>query len=124
MSRWTPYRETARRRRLGRRGASGAAPAPAPPNAADVGPERRPDDAAPILPTLLVFGAFSWYPIVQTVVMSLQSTNLVDAPTWVGLDNFRTVLEDPLLPEAIENTAYFALLASSSAIRSRLLLPC
>jgi multiple sugar transport system permease protein len=64
-----------------------------------------------ILPTLLVFGAFSWYPIVQTVVMSLQSTNLVDAPTWVGLDNFRTVLDDPLLPKAIENTAYFAALA-------------
>ena len=64
-----------------------------------------------ILPTLLIFGAFSWYPIAQTVIMSLQSTNLVDAPTWVGLDNFRTVLEDPLLPTAIENTAYFALLA-------------
>ena len=64
-----------------------------------------------ILPTLLVFGAFSWYPIVQTAVMSLQSTNLVDAPTWVGLDNFRTVLEDPLLPKAVKNTAYFAALA-------------
>ena len=43
--------------------------------------------------------------------MSLQSTNLVDAPTWVGLDNFRTVLEDPLLPKAVKNTAYFAALA-------------
>ena len=64
-----------------------------------------------ILPTLLIFGAFSWYPIVKTVIMSFQSTNLVDAPTWVGLDNFRTVLEDPLLPIAIKNTAYFALLA-------------
>ena len=64
-----------------------------------------------LLPTLLIFGAFSWYPIAQTVIMSLQSTNLVDAPTWVGLDNFRTVLEDPLLPTAIKNTAYFALLA-------------
>ena len=63
------------------------------------------------LPMLLVFGAFSWYPIVQTGVMSLQSTNLVDAPTWVGLDNFRTVLEDPLLPKAVKNTAYFAALA-------------
>jgi multiple sugar transport system permease protein len=64
-----------------------------------------------ILPTLLIFGAFSWYPIVQTVIMSFQSTNLVDPPTWVGLENFRTVLEDPLLPTAIKNTAYFALLA-------------
>ena len=64
-----------------------------------------------LLPTLFVFGAFSWYPIAQTVIMSLQSTNLVDAPTWVGLDNFRTVFEDPLLWPAVKNTAYFALLA-------------
>jgi multiple sugar transport system permease protein len=64
-----------------------------------------------LLPTLFVFGAFSWYPIVQTVVMSLQSTNLVDPPVWVGLDNFRTVFEDPLLGTAVKNTVYFALLA-------------
>src|SRR5689334_16612229 len=64
-----------------------------------------------MLPLLLVFGAFSWYPIVRTVVMSLQHTNLVAAPTWVGLDNFRAVIHDPLLPTAVKNTAYFALLA-------------
>ena len=60
---------------------------------------------------LLIFGAFSWYPIVRTVIMSLQHTNLVSPATWVGLDNFRTVLHDPLLPMAVENTAEFAGLA-------------
>jgi multiple sugar transport system permease protein len=60
---------------------------------------------------LLIFGAFSWYPIARTVIMSLQHTNLVQAPTWVGLENFRTVLHDPLLPIAVKNTLYFALLA-------------
>ena len=64
-----------------------------------------------LLPLLLVFGAFSWYPIVRTVIMSLQHTNLVQPATWVGLDNFRTVLHDPLLPKAVENTAEFAGLA-------------
>jgi multiple sugar transport system permease protein len=64
-----------------------------------------------LLPLLFVFGAFSWYPIVRTVVMSLQHTNLVAPAEWVGLDNFRTVLHDPLLPTAIKNTAYFAALA-------------
>ncbi len=64
-----------------------------------------------LLPMLLVFGAFSWYPIVRTVVMSLQHTNLVEAPTWVGLANVRKVVHDPLLPTAVENTAYFAGLA-------------
>jgi multiple sugar transport system permease protein len=64
-----------------------------------------------LLPMLFVFGAFSWYPIVRTVIMSLQHTNLVQPATWVGLDNFRTVLHDPLLPKAVENTAEFAGLA-------------
>jgi multiple sugar transport system permease protein len=64
-----------------------------------------------LLPMLLVFAAFSWYPIVRTVIMSLQHTNLVTAPVWVGLDNFRTVLHDPVLPTAVKNTAVFAGLA-------------
>src|SRR3954452_22914962 len=64
-----------------------------------------------LLPLLAIFGAFSWYPIVRTVVMSLQHTNLVTSPEWVGLDNFRTVLHDPLLPTAVRNTAVFAGLA-------------
>src|SRR5689334_19661074 len=54
-----------------------------------------------LLPTLVIFGAFSWYPIARTVIMSLQHTNLVRPATWVGLDNFRAVLNDPLLPIAI-----------------------
>ena len=64
-----------------------------------------------LLPTILIFGAFSWYPITRTVIMSLQHTNLVQPATWVGLDNFRAVLNDPLLPVAIKNTLYFAGLA-------------
>jgi multiple sugar transport system permease protein len=64
-----------------------------------------------LLPMICIFGAFSWYPIVRTVIMSLQHTNLVTPATWVGLDNFRRVLDDPLLPTAIKNTAEFAGLA-------------
>ena len=64
-----------------------------------------------LLPMLLVFGLFSWWPIARTVVMSLQETNLIDPPQWVGLDNFRAVFSDPLLPTILGNTAYFALLA-------------
>ena len=64
-----------------------------------------------LLPLLFVFTAFSWYPIVRTVVMSLQHTNLVQPATWVGLQNFRAVIHDPLFPIAVKNTAYFAGLA-------------
>ncbi|NMM29503.1 MAG: sugar ABC transporter permease [Cellulomonas sp.] len=64
-----------------------------------------------MLPLLVVFGVFSWFPIGRAVVMSVQTTNLVTAPEFVGLQNFRDVLADPLLWTAVKNTGYFALLA-------------
>ena len=64
-----------------------------------------------LLPMLVVFTLFSWLPIGQAVVMSFQETNLVSAATFVGLDNFRDVLSDPLLWTAVGNTLWFALLA-------------
>src|SRR4051812_25866592 len=62
------------------------------------------------LPMLVIFGVFSWAPIVKAVVMSFQKTNLITT-SWVGLQNFQRVFEDPVLPVAVRNTAYFALLA-------------
>ncbi|MFF1816956.1 carbohydrate ABC transporter permease [Kribbella sp. NPDC058245] len=64
-----------------------------------------------LLPLLLVFGIFSWIPIGRAVVMSFQETNLVTPSTFVGPQNFRDVLADPLLWTAIKNTLYFAFLA-------------
>lgn len=64
-----------------------------------------------LLPLLFIFGAFSWWPIVQAVVMSFQKTNLVTPATFVGFDNFVRVLHDPLFFTAVKNTGYFALLA-------------
>jgi multiple sugar transport system permease protein len=64
-----------------------------------------------LLPLLVVFGAFSWFPILRALVMSVQETNLVSEPTFVGLDNFSRVLADPQFGIAIGNTAWFAFLA-------------
>ncbi|MGC4176138.1 carbohydrate ABC transporter permease [Demequina sp.] len=63
------------------------------------------------LPMIFVFTIFSWLPIIRSVIMSFQKTNLVQPATWVGFDNFTAVLRDPLLGTAIANTGYFALLA-------------
>ncbi|MDQ7993330.1 MAG: sugar ABC transporter permease [Propionicimonas sp.] len=63
------------------------------------------------LPMILVFGVFSLWPILRSMVMAFQETNLVGPAVWVGLDNFEWVLTDPDLPIAIRNTAWFALLA-------------
>jgi multiple sugar transport system permease protein len=43
--------------------------------------------------------------------MSVQKTNFVTVPVFVGLENFSRVLADPLLGQAVANTAWFALLA-------------
>ena len=64
-----------------------------------------------LVPMLLIFGLFSWYPIVRAIIMSFQHTNLVSPPTWVGWDNFVQVVHDPLFWTAIGNTAWFAFLA-------------
>lgn len=63
-----------------------------------------------VLPMLFVFVFFSWSPIVQSVIMSLQKTNLI-VSEWVGLDNYAVVLSDPELGRAVLNTIYFAILA-------------
>ena len=64
-----------------------------------------------LVPLLAVFGLFAWFPILRAVVMSLQETNLVSAPTFVGLENFARVLADPQLEIAVRNTIWFTFLA-------------
>jgi multiple sugar transport system permease protein len=63
-----------------------------------------------MLPMLAIFGFFSWGPIVESIVMSVQKTNFITT-SFVGADNFVAVLHDPQLSIAVVNTAYFALLA-------------
>lgn len=60
---------------------------------------------------LVCFGLFSWYPMVKGVVLSFQKDYLVTDPEWVGLENYRTVLADPLFLTAWWNTLKFTGLA-------------
>jgi multiple sugar transport system permease protein len=64
-----------------------------------------------LVPAFLVFGYFAWWPIGRSLVLSLQQTNLVDAPTWVGWRNFEVLFNDPLLPTAVGNTLWFTALS-------------
>lgn len=63
------------------------------------------------LPAILVFAAFSWWPIILGALMSGQKTNFVGPAEWVGWGNFIYVLNDPLLLTAIGNTLLFVALA-------------
>lgn len=70
-----------------------------------------PSTALFMLPLLLVFGVFMWWPILRSLVISFQQTNLIDPPEWVGWANFQRVLDDPLLWTAVSNTTWFVILA-------------
>lgn len=63
-----------------------------------------------LLPGLLVFGLFSWYPIARGVILAFQDDNLVAPPVWVGFANFNRVLHDSFFALAWRNTAEFMVL--------------
>ncbi|KXK60558.1 ABC transporter permease [Micromonospora rosaria] len=86
------------------------------PRAADAGRRRRRlrDDLlayAFLAAGLLCFAFFSWYPLARGVVLSFQQVNFVTDPTFVGLDNFRALVADPLFWTAWKNTLVFTGLA-------------
>jgi len=60
---------------------------------------------------LVCFGVFSWYPLAKGIVLSFQQDNFVTDPIWVGLDNYKAVLSDPLFATAWKNTFKFTGLA-------------
>lgn len=64
-----------------------------------------------LLPAIFLFGYFAWWPIGRSIVLAFQQTNLVDAPEWVGWQNFQELFADPLLPQAVLNTLWFAALS-------------
>lgn len=60
---------------------------------------------------IVCFGLFAWFPLVKGIELSFQQNNFVDPAKWVGLDNFRRVLDDPLFVTAWKNTFEFTGLA-------------
>lgn len=64
-----------------------------------------------LLPALIVFAYFTWYPIFVAVGYSFQRVGLTGSSGWVGLDNYRRMLADPLFYTAWKNIINFALLS-------------
>ncbi|HVR76817.1 MAG TPA: sugar ABC transporter permease [Acidimicrobiia bacterium] len=62
-----------------------------------------------LLPALTLYTVFVLYPITQSIRYSGFSWNGLEPLTnWVGLENFRTALADPLFIEAIQHNAIIA----------------
>lgn len=60
-----------------------------------------------ISPFFILFAIFFAYPIGWSLILSFQKWDGVTARTWVGLDNYRFVLNDPLTQKMFKNTLRF-----------------
>lgn len=60
-----------------------------------------------LLPALLAFGLFAWFPILKSIEMSFQSVQLGGDSTWVGLENFALMFRDPAFEVAWTNSLEF-----------------
>jgi len=56
-----------------------------------------------VLPALLVYGAFTITPAVQSVFYSFYEWDGINDRNWVGFDNYHDVATDPLLRSSITN---------------------
>lgn len=63
-----------------------------------------------LIGAVLCFAVFSWYPMIREFLLAFQRTES-GRTTWVGLDNFRTVADDPAFWQAWGNTLLFTALA-------------
>jgi multiple sugar transport system permease protein len=64
-----------------------------------------------LLPALVVFAYFTWYPMLVAVGYSFQRVSLAGEASWAGLDNYRRMFADPLFYKAWKNIIDFALLS-------------
>lgn len=60
------------------------------------------------LPALVAQFLFGWYPILLAFPIALMKYRLVLGSQWVGMDNFRAILDDPLTILSLKNTLFYA----------------
>jgi multiple sugar transport system permease protein len=60
-----------------------------------------------LLPALVIFALFVWYPLVLGLIMSFQNVDMINPAVWVGWSNYQRVFSDPLFGVAWHNTLAF-----------------
>jgi ABC-type sugar transport system permease subunit len=61
-----------------------------------------------ILPTFLFIGYFLYYPAYRALTGGFTDWDGFNAPTWIGLDNFRRAADDFVLETAVKNNLILA----------------
>ena len=62
-----------------------------------------------LLPAIIVFALFAWFPILNSIQMSFQDVSLTGDSTWVGLKNFELMFKDPATSIIWKNALEFTL---------------
>lgn len=70
------------------------------------------------LPYIIIFGAFLVYPLLKGLYMSFFEWSLLNPAQseFVGLQNYATLLHDPLFWQALKNTTWFVVLTVPSML--------
>jgi multiple sugar transport system permease protein len=64
-----------------------------------------------VSPGVLLIGTFGLLPVLLSLKLSFQKSDLLsDETPWVGIDNYRRLFDDPLFAHAINNTIVFTAL--------------
>lgn len=62
-----------------------------------------------VSPWIIGFILFGGGPVVASLILSFTDWSLLEKPSWIGLDNYRTMLQDDVFYVALRNTMYFGL---------------
>jgi putative chitobiose transport system permease protein len=60
-----------------------------------------------LAPALLLIGVFVLYPMLAVIYFSFTDYSIISPPEWVGLDNYRRLLDDPTFWKALTNSAIY-----------------
>jgi multiple sugar transport system permease protein len=63
-----------------------------------------------VLPATLLIGLFGIVPIGWALLLSFQHNDLLAAPTWVGLGNYRALVHDPVFRDSVRRTLVYTAL--------------
>lgn len=65
-----------------------------------------------LLPALVVFAVFEYYPLMRVVYLSLTDADLLRTPNWVGLENYQRMLANREFLNAMWVTTIFAVVVT------------
>jgi multiple sugar transport system permease protein len=63
-----------------------------------------------VLPAAFLIGLFGIVPIGWAFLLSFQHNDLLTTPSWIGLDNYRTLIHDPVFRDSVRRTLVYTAL--------------